>query len=241
MRSHHILTVSLATLLAAGSTAFAEGRIRITTVDGTGPAARADQDTSGVTLASGAKVEARDRQRGEVLINVQDADLTTVVLPLFYEQAGVSIRYRGAPKKLTLRLVHPVAWEDALEIVCQFTQTHAATDRHGRLVLRKRYGGQGPDEEPVLVARKVERSVAASAPRTTLPEPPNIPRIRIGNPNGVARFGGGNARRVGPRRVGPRRVGPRRVGPRRVGTKRRAGPRRTTPRRQGPRRPLPGF
>ncbi len=81
------------------------------------------------------------RRNEQVLFSVTKADLATEVLPLFEQQVGVSIRWHGEPRALTLRLSQPVHWEEALSLVCQFTRTHPTRDYQGRLVLKDGWGG----------------------------------------------------------------------------------------------------
>ena len=41
-------------------------------------------------------------------------------------------------------------WREALELVCQFTNTHTTTDYQGRLVLKDGYGGTLTSDEGLL-------------------------------------------------------------------------------------------
>lgn len=84
--------------------------------------------------------------RGSILLRVKDADLKTHVLPVFLEQVGVRILYEGSPRKLTLKLNAPIGWEEGLDLVAQFTNTHITEDRHGNLVLKNAWGGKVEEE-----------------------------------------------------------------------------------------------
>ncbi len=240
-----ISTVS--TLLASTSLAAAQG---VTLVD---PSKR-HTPRNQVTRVDGEAPAPVKRRPGEVLFNLRQADLTSEVLPLIERQAGVKVRYSGPPKTVDLRLVRPLDWEAALELIGKFTGTHLATDYQGRFVLKPKNGGELPEvgtfddldgqlARPAHLRRR-ERSVAASAPRPAPRVAPRrkLPVIVIGNTRGAFSFGGNNRPRVSRKRVGPRRVGPRRVGPRRRVKPRRTGPRRRVgPRRVGPRRPQPAL
>lgn len=81
------------------------------------------------------------RRSDQVLFSVTQADLATQVLPLFEQQVGVVIRWHGDPRTVTLRLTQPLHWEEALELVCQFTRTHPMRDYQGRIVLKDGWGG----------------------------------------------------------------------------------------------------
>jgi len=165
----------------------------------------------GVTLASGQPAERRSREipAGKVLFSVQDADLMTEILPLIEEQAGVSIRYRGKPRSVSLRLVEPIGWEEAIELVNRFTKTHLTRDYQGRFVLKSKYGGE-PDEESsgfddvdgqvepperfVLAAAKRAAATAARQAAYTPAPPPKQDFVTLGNPRPVIRMGPFNAR-----------------------------------------------
>lgn len=79
--------------------------------------------------------------RGHVLFDVKKADLKTQVLPLFFRQAGVEIKWSGPPRAVTMRLLKPVHWRDALSLVCRFSDTHLVRDYTGRWVLRDGWSG----------------------------------------------------------------------------------------------------
>ncbi|MCW8139628.1 MAG: hypothetical protein KIT58_12090 [Planctomycetota bacterium] len=94
------------------------------------------------------------RRADHVLIDVTKADLATQVLPLFEEQVGLTIVWRGDPRQLTLRLMQPVPWEEALSLVCQFTRTHPTRDYQDRIVLKDGWGGDlGDGDIQALKAR----------------------------------------------------------------------------------------
>lgn len=94
---------------------------------------------------------------------VKDADLATEVLPLFEQQAGIKALWTGDPRKVTLRLVNPIPWPDALDLVCQFTKTHPTRDYQDRLVLKNGWGGSLGDGD----LRALERKSAASGARNS--------------------------------------------------------------------------
>jgi hypothetical protein len=100
---------------------------------------------SGITRSSGAPAvglkKAKHRPAGHVLLSVKNADLTKTVLPLFEKQVGVKIKWVGTPRKVSLRLVQPMPWQDALELVAQFTNTHVSTDHAGRVILKGKWSG----------------------------------------------------------------------------------------------------
>lgn len=77
-----------------------------------------------------------------VKFSVKDADLKDEVLPLIEKQAGVRILWAGSSRRVKrLRFSEPVHWEDAMALVCQFTNTHLTRDYQGRRVLRHGYSG----------------------------------------------------------------------------------------------------
>ncbi len=83
----------------------------------------------------------RDIPAGHVLFDVKRADLKTQVLPIFLSQAGVEIKWGGPPREVTMRLLKPVHWRDALSLVCRFSDTHLVRDYTGRWVLREGWSG----------------------------------------------------------------------------------------------------
>lgn len=194
------------------------------------------RNRQGVTLASGERPERVTRQPWMVMFSVRDADLATEVLPLFERQVGIRIEYDGPARKVTLPLVRPLDWELALELVCQFTDTHLVEDFKGRLVIEE--GWVGRLEVPRLTGRY------DPALRHALP-PRRIPMIRIvrGRP---LNWNHARPARVGPRRVGPRRPWPGveeranpRVGPLRTGPRERGGPSKVGVEKDRPDRPWP--
>lgn len=122
---------------APAATAPDEGaRGQVGAVDGSGPA------------------QPGRRRADHILIDVAKADLATQVLPLFEEQVGLTIVWRGDPRQLTLRLTQPVPWEEALSLVCQFTRTHPTRDYQDRIVLKDGWGGDlGDGDLEALKAR----------------------------------------------------------------------------------------
>lgn len=86
--------------------------------------------------------------RGHVVFDVKRADLKTQVLPLFLDQAGVEIKWGGPPREVTMRLLKPVHWRDALSLVCRFSDTHLVRDYTGRWVLRDGWSGDLDGEIP---------------------------------------------------------------------------------------------
>jgi hypothetical protein len=80
---------------------------------------------------------------GHVLFTVKKADLKLEVLPIFEAQAGKRIVWSGEPRKVSLRLLKPIHWEDALDLVCQFSRTHITRDySSNRLVLKDGWSGR---------------------------------------------------------------------------------------------------
>ena len=113
--------------------------------------------------------------QGHVLFDVKRADLKTQVLPLFLNQAGVEIKWGGPPREVTMRLLKPVHWRDALSLVCRFSDTHLVRDYTGRWVLRDGWSGDldgnipeekgGPPPSPTganVAARRSSTSGGAS-------------------------------------------------------------------------------
>ena len=91
---------------------------------------------TGTVAAQGGGATSVRLPEGHVAFAFRGADLETQVLPAFADQAGVQIIWQGEPRSLTLRLTQPTPWPDALDLVCQFTKTHATRDWQGRLILR---------------------------------------------------------------------------------------------------------
>lgn len=58
--------------------------------------------------------------RGSVVFSVQNADLKTVVLPLFQSQAGITVIWRDEARKVSLSFIEPVPWRSALDLLCRF-------------------------------------------------------------------------------------------------------------------------
>ena len=82
---------------------------------------------------------------GYVCFDFKNADLEKVALPLFSAQSGVKVDYKGTAKTLTLGFNNPVKWQDALGLICQWTQTHATRSAiPGRIELRLGYADPGP-------------------------------------------------------------------------------------------------
>lgn len=82
---------------------------------------------------------------GSVFFDFKNVDLEKVALPLFSKQAGVIVEYGGPPRKLTLGFNQPIAWREALALVCQFTNTHVARSQiAGRLELKDGFADPAP-------------------------------------------------------------------------------------------------
>jgi hypothetical protein len=82
---------------------------------------------------------------GYVCFDFKNADLEKVALPLFSAQSGVKVDYKGPAKTLTLGFSNPVKWQDALGLVCQWTQTHATRSPiPGRVELKLGYADPAP-------------------------------------------------------------------------------------------------
>jgi hypothetical protein len=114
-------------------------------------AAAADDDQPvAITIKKGEKRNPEaayigNPKKGNVSFDFANADLSTIVLPLFSKQAGVTIEYGGTPRKLEkLRLVDE-PWRDALCLICKFTLTHARQSQiQGRIELVNGYDDPGP-------------------------------------------------------------------------------------------------
>jgi hypothetical protein len=109
------------------------------------PRAKAKANTGTVAAEGGRSTSVR-LAPGHVSFAFRGADLATEVLPTFQEQAGVTILWNGENRSLTLRLTDPLPWNEALELVCQFTKTHATKDWQGRLVLKDGWHGRATSE-----------------------------------------------------------------------------------------------
>lgn len=96
---------------------------------------------------------------GMVMFRVKKAPLRKEVLPKFEQQAGVKITWTGSERLVTIRMIQPMEWREALELVCQFTRTHVTTDYQGRLLLKNGYGGP-LTSDGVLLAVEARRQKA---------------------------------------------------------------------------------
>lgn len=67
-----------------------------------------------------AKRQGPQTPRGTVVFSVQNADLKSVVLPLFQSQAGITIIWRDEARKVSLSFIEPVPWRSALDLLCRF-------------------------------------------------------------------------------------------------------------------------
>jgi hypothetical protein len=82
---------------------------------------------------------------GYVCFDFKDVDLEKVAMPLFSNQAGIKIEYHGPSKNLTMRFDPPVKWQEALGLLCQWTQTHVTRSNiAGRLELKLGYADPAP-------------------------------------------------------------------------------------------------
>ena len=201
-------------------------------------ASRPAERREGVALVSGAPEPRATRRPWMVEFTVRGADLAGEVLPLFKAQVGLEITYDGPPRAVTLPLVQPVPWEAALELVCQFTDTHLVRDHRDRLRLED--GWAGRLEVPRLVGR-YDPALRGVPP----PPPPRIPRLIITR-GGTLAWGSVRPRHVGPARPWPGvqaprspQVGPRRVGPRVTGGPPKTGVAKTGVAKTGAARPWP--
>lgn len=104
------------------------------------------QPRTGQVATSGGSSKSVRLPPGHVAFAFEDADLETHVLPLFERQAGVVILWEGEPRTLSLRLTNPTPWQNALDLVCQFTRTHATRDWQGRLILKDGWHGRPTSE-----------------------------------------------------------------------------------------------
>jgi hypothetical protein len=142
--------VSLSLLaIALPTAAFADGGGSIQIGPASGESAPKERVRTGVTSTNG-QGQARPRRLkpGEVLFHLEDADLSSVVLPLLEEQAGIKLGLQTKSRPVTLRLVQPVHWETALELVCRFADVHVTKNHAGKIVVRNSYGGQlGSNED----------------------------------------------------------------------------------------------
>ena len=89
---------------------------------------------------------------GHVHFSVRKADLKTEVLPYFARQAGVRVRWNGAPREVrSLSFAKPIHWRTAMDLLCRFTRTHLTKDYQGRYLLKEGWGGH---KEPALERNK---------------------------------------------------------------------------------------
>ncbi|RMG17784.1 MAG: hypothetical protein D6731_03445 [Planctomycetota bacterium] len=101
--------------------------------------------------------EAPAKRAEEVCFSVDDAPLRGEVLPIFARQAGVSIRWDGPEKRVRLRLVRPVHWTVALDLICRSAGVHLARDYRGKFVLKSGYGGSLGSDEDVAALLEAQR------------------------------------------------------------------------------------
>jgi len=73
-----------------------------------------------------------------IQLQVRDADLATEVLPLFEQEVGVSIRWSGPPKSITLSMQSPIAWQEALDMLKQFCDARTLSEVEGTITLAPR-------------------------------------------------------------------------------------------------------
>src|SRR5687767_8039758 len=71
------------------------------------------------TPAPAPAAPAGGRKANQVMFTVNRADLAGEVLPLFEQQVGIRITWIGDARPVTLRLSHPMDWQEALSLVCQ--------------------------------------------------------------------------------------------------------------------------
>jgi hypothetical protein len=129
--------------LALPSLAFADGGGSIKIGPASGESAPKERVRTGVSSANGqAQARPRRLKPGEVLFHLENADLSTVVLPLLEEQAGIKLGLQTKSRPVTLRLVQPIHWEAALDLVCRFANVHVTKDHAGKIVVRNSYGGE---------------------------------------------------------------------------------------------------
>jgi hypothetical protein len=94
------------------------------------PAKPVPEDAIVVRKSDRSKTEATylDRTSSQnVSIDVKNADLKTVILPIFKAQAGVWIEYNGKlPVKVAQLTLHDLHYSDALAWLCRLTHMHLA-------------------------------------------------------------------------------------------------------------------
>ncbi|HBP19441.1 MAG TPA: hypothetical protein DEA08_16835, partial [Planctomycetes bacterium] len=202
-------------------TAQAEGKLQIEVVGS--KEKKGEASAAKAPTISNASIRERDEDPrplelgpGEVFFRFDEADLTTEVLPLIRQQVGLRVRYRGPARAVTLRLTAPMHWEQALELIARFSNTHLKRGAKGKLELRNRYGGKTEGKYDDLDGQV---KLAVKRPRrrnVTLP-PRNVPRIRLqvlasAPVRGQASVGGNRTRQTSARvgfRPAPPRLAPR--------------------------------
>lgn len=174
-----LLVNSLLVWAALGGAAQAQGKMNIEVVGGEKAEADAVPTISNASIRDKDEAPARvELGPGEVYFKFDEADLTTDVLPLFQSQVGLRIRYRGPARAVTLRLTAPMRWEQALDLVARFSNTHLKRGANGKLELRNRFGGKSEsryddlDGQVDLVVQRPKRRSVKLPPR-------NIPRVRL--------------------------------------------------------------
>lgn len=97
-----------------------------------------------VAVSSGQAAAQPQRRmpQGHVLFHFNKADLTTVVIPAFEKQAGIMLRWEGPPRTVTLNMIQSMPWQDALDLVCQFSKTHTVRDYQGHMRLEDGWSGR---------------------------------------------------------------------------------------------------
>lgn len=142
---------------------------------------------AGVTASSPAAAAPAPapRSRGlpaeHVMFTVERRPLDEVLL-IFESQVGIKVTWKGEPRPISLRLTQPTPWQDALGLVCQFSDTHLARDYQGRWQLKDGYGGTLGSDEDVNALLSNKDKVQG----TTSPEGGQTPRAGSGARGGGA-------------------------------------------------------
>lgn len=135
-------------------------------------------------------------QGPRVLINARDLTLREV-LEQVEGQTGARIRWEGDERRLSLRLVRAMPLSEAIDLICQFTDTHLTRDYQGRLWLKDGWGGDlgdgTLDPDQVGYGNVAGAEAPSRGSRVTLSSGANTSRVRGGGTRNDAGAGAARA------------------------------------------------